>query len=305
MANAPQNYSGHHRRRRRRRKSPMPAIMMIAVLMLAIIIGVAACNHKKNKEESSIQSDSIVSESDALQESGREETTSEESSSKSEMTSSSKESESSMSSESSSVSSGSAQNVANQADDWSLVLVNAKNRLSGDYNVKLANVNANYQLDERIVEDMKAMIAAAKADGYSLQICSAYRSTERSAVLYKNKINQLKNNGLSDQDAAVEAAKWVAPPGTSEHNTGLAADIVSADYFTKYADLEHDFEKFDEFKWLYENCADYGFVLRYPKDKQEATGITYEPWHYRYVGKEHARKIMDQKICLEEYLNQF
>lgn len=186
--------------------------------------------------------------------------------------------------------------------DWQLVLVNPTHKLSGDYEVELAAVVGDYQLDARIVSDMQAMLAAAKADGYTLQICSAYRSTERSRILYTNKVNQLVNSGLTPDDAAVEAAKWVAPPGTSEHNTGLAADIVSADYFTKYAELEHDFEKFDEFTWLYENCAKYGFILRFPKDKQEITGITYEPWHYRYVGKENAQKIMEQKICLEEYL---
>lgn len=187
-------------------------------------------------------------------------------------------------------------------DDWRLVLVNPTHKLSGDYDVELATVVGDYQLDARAVGDMQAMLAAAKADGYTLQVCSAYRSTERSRILYTNKVNQLVNSGLAPDDAAVEAAKWVAPPGTSEHNTGLAADIVSADYFTQYAELEHDFEKFDEFTWLYENCASYGFILRFPKDKQDITGITYEPWHYRYVGKENAQKIMEQKICLEEYL---
>ncbi|WP_312645005.1 M15 family metallopeptidase [Hydrogenoanaerobacterium sp.] len=298
MANAPQNYRG--KRRRGRRKSPVPMILLLAAVLLAIIIGVAACNHKKSGQENSQPPESLISESDAPLESSSED---EASSSESAVPVGGEESDVTVSSESSSGSSSAGPNPE-KPDDWRLVLVNPKNKLSGDYDVTLANVNASYQLDARIVEDMQAMIAAAKADGYSLQICSAYRSTERSAVLYKNKVNQLKNSGYSDEEAAVEAARWVAPPGTSEHNTGLAADIVSVGYFTKYADLEHDFEKFDEFKWLYENCADYGFILRYPKDKQEITGITYEPWHYRYVGKENARKIMDQKICLEEYLNQ-
>lgn len=202
----------------------------------------------------------------------------------------------------SSVASSAATPTAIDKTDWRLVLVNPTHKLGGDYDVKLATVTGDYKLDERIVEDLKSMLAAAKKDGYTLQICSAYRSTERSRVLYQNQIAKFKKAGYSDEKAAIEAAKWVAPPGTSEHNTGLAADIVSSTYFSRHAELDHVFETYPEFTWLYSHCADYGFILRFPKDKQETTGITYEPWHYRYVGKENAKKIMDAKICLEEYL---
>lgn len=133
-------------------------------------------------------------------------------------------------------------------------------------------------------------------------VVSGYRTVETSKRLYENKVQALRNAGYSEENAKTEAARWVAPPGTSEHHTGLAMDVVSSDYFNYYADLEHEFENFDEFSWLYEHCADYGFILRFPKDKQDITGITYEPWHYRYVGIENAKKIMDEKICLEEYL---
>ena len=98
-----------------------------------------------------------------------------------------------------------------------------------------------------------------------------------------------------------EAAKWVAIPGTSEHNTGLATDIVSSDWYTYNSDLEQSFEETDTFKWLYEHCADYGFILRFPKGKESVTGIVYEPWHYRYVGKDVAKYIMENDLTLEEF----
>lgn len=312
MANAPHNNAGGkpvrpangrsgfstgpvHRRRKKRGTPPfLPLLILLAVLAGLIAVGAAACGARgesfQQLESGSVENSSEPQSAATASQSGGEEK--EATSSESPLSSSSV----------ASVSSELESEPIDAAEDWRLVLVNSSNRLDGDYDVELANVNESYQLDARIVEDMKEMLAAAKADGYTLQICSAYRSTERSRVLYSNQINKFKAAGYSDEDAAVEAAKWVAPPGTSEHNTGLSADIVSGDYFTKYAELEHDFEKFDEFKWLYANCAKYGFVLRYPKDKQEITGITYEPWHYRYVGKENAQRIMDEGLCLEEFL---
>ena len=90
-------------------------------------------------------------------------------------------------------------------------------------------------------------------------------------------------------------AQYIAVPGTSEHSLGLAVDLNS---------LEESFEQTAQFKWLIEHCAEYGFILRYPKDKEDITGISYEPWHYRYVGEDHAAKIMEQGLCLEEYVQQ-
>ena len=101
-----------------------------------------------------------------------------------------------------------------------------------------------------------------------------------------------------------QAAQWVARPGTSEHNLGLAADIVSADWYAQHDDLTADFDQTPAFAWLREHCADYGFILRYPLGKESVTGVTYEPWHYRYVGEEAARAIMDAQLTLEEYLQQ-
>ena len=191
---------------------------------------------------------------------------------------------------------------ATYSTDDVLILVNPWNYIPEGYTPNLEQVQGKYNLDIKAAESARNLVAAAKAAGYNMQLCSAYRTVEKSAQLYANKVNQFISYGYSEADAKVEAAKWVAPPGTSEHHTGLAMDLVSSDYWNYYSDLEHDYEKFDSFKWLYEHCAEFGFILRYPKDKQSITGITYEPWHYRYVGVEAATYIMENGLCLEEYL---
>lgn len=187
-------------------------------------------------------------------------------------------------------------------DSSVLILVNPWNYIPEDYVPELEKVQGKYNMDIKAAESARNLVAAAKEAGFNMQLCSAYRTVEKSAQLYKNKVNEYIGYGYSEADAKVEAARWVAPPGTSEHHTGLAMDLVSSDYWNYYSDLEHDYEKFDSFKWMYEHCAEFGFILRYPKDKQDITGITYEPWHYRYVGIEAAAYIMKNGLCLEEYL---
>ena len=187
-------------------------------------------------------------------------------------------------------------------DSSVLILVNPWNYIPEGYVPELEKVQGKYNMDIKAAESARNLVAAAKEAGFNMQLCSAYRTVEKSAQLYKNKVNEYIGYGYSEADAKVEAAKWVAPPGTSEHHTGLAMDLVSSDYWNYYSDLEHDYEKFDSFKWMYEHCAEFGFILRYPKDKQDITGITYEPWHYRFVGVEAATYIMENGLCLEEYL---
>ena len=187
-------------------------------------------------------------------------------------------------------------------DYGTLILVNPWNYIPEDYTLELETVQGKYKMDIKAAESARNLVAAAKEAGFNMQLCSAYRTVEKSAELYQRKVNQYIGYGYSEADAKVEAAKWVAPPGTSEHHTGLAMDLVSSDYWNYYSDLEHDYENFDSFKWMYEHCAEFGFILRYPKDKQDITGITYEPWHYRYVGIEAAEYIMENGLCLEEYL---
>ena len=187
-------------------------------------------------------------------------------------------------------------------DDWRLMLVNQTHLLPDDYSFEHTVIEGYYTFDARAAEALIQMLNDGRAAGYALRIVSTYRTVERSEYLYTNKIAEYQSIGYSAEDAAVEAARWIAPPHTSEHNAGLAIDVVSTDYDQVYGDLMHEFENFPSFTWLSEHCAEYGFVLRYPKDKQEITGITYEPWHYRYVGVEHAKKMQELNMCLEEYV---
>jgi D-alanyl-D-alanine carboxypeptidase len=188
-------------------------------------------------------------------------------------------------------------------DDWRLVLINPTHAIEKELEMEFDEVQG-YKFDSRVAGKVRELIAAAKEDGISLAIVSGYRTMERSRMLYANKIAEYKAMGYDEATAKVEAARWVAPPGTSEHHSGLAMDIVSADYYTKYSDLVEAFEKDKEAIWLKENCARFGFILRFPKDKTDITGINFEPWHFRYVGEEHAQAIMEQGICLEEYLGE-
>lgn len=193
--------------------------------------------------------------------------------------------------------------VSGDQDDWRLVLINPTHAIEQELDIQLTEVNG-YRFDSRVAGKVRELIAAAQSDGISLAIISGYRTMERSRVLYANKVAEYRAMGYDEASAKVEAAKWVAPPGTSEHHSGLAMDIVSSGYYNRYSDLVEAFENDPEAVWLRENCARFGFILRFPKDKTAITGINYEPWHFRYVGEEHAKKIMEQGLCLEEYLGE-
>ncbi len=190
----------------------------------------------------------------------------------------------------------------NASDDWRLLLVNRAHPLPKDFDVDLTEISGStYDFDSRAVGALQDMLAAAKNDGFELSVISAYRKVSKQETLYNSKVAEYVNQGYSEEDAKNEAAKWVAIPGTSEHHTGLATDIVAPSWYQNHGDLDDTFDQTKEFNWLITHCAEYGFVLRYPKDKQDITGITYEPWHYRYVGKENAEYMTAHNLCLEEY----
>ena len=161
-------------------------------------------------------------------------------------------------------------------DEWYMLLVNKENPVTADFTVKTKAVDAEgHTVDERIYDDLTAMLSAAKDAGYDLRISTAYRSYNRQQQLY-------------------DAGATAAAPGTSEHNSGLGVDILT---------VNGEFEGSAAETWLLEHAEEYGFILRYPKDKEDVTGIIYEPWHYRYVGKEAAGYIMEHGLCLEEFLD--
>lgn len=182
--------------------------------------------------------------------------------------------------------------------EWNLMLVNPWNKIPPDYDVILTQLKNGHAIDERAYPYLQNMMDDCRAEGLSPLICSSYRSIDKQAALLGSKVNQYQGQGYAYEAAISEAAQWVAIPGTSEHQLGLAVDIVSL----HNQRLDQSQERTDVQKWLINNCYNYGFILRYPADKSDITGVGYEPWHYRYVGKEAAAEIMEQGICLEEYL---
>lgn len=188
---------------------------------------------------------------------------------------------------------------------WSLILTNTTNPLPEGYAPELASVGSNSRngeqfMDARVKEPLEQMFAAAKADGIELVARSAYRSTQEQTTLFNSMKQDYINQGMSEEEAFAATKQWRNEPGTSEHETGLAVDIVGAADIN--AALVESLEERDWAVWLREHAPEYGFILRYMKDKTDITGTSFEPWHYRYVGVEDAQKITAQGVCLEEYL---
>ncbi len=184
-------------------------------------------------------------------------------------------------------------------DDWQLVLVNKQHPVPDDYTFTLGTIKGSMKCDERIIDDLMDMMQEAKADGVNLVICSPYRDYNRQTVLFNRKIDCYMEQGYSYLEAYKIASMTVTVPGASEHQIGLALDIVS----TTYSSLDVDFGETEAGIWLREHCAEYGFILRYPLGKEYITGIQYEPWHFRYVGKQAAQIIMENDLTLEEFLD--
>ena len=181
---------------------------------------------------------------------------------------------------------------------WQLVLVNAWHTLPADFTVETTAIGGGLRVDRRIAQDLQTMLADCRKAGLKPMVCSAYRTRATQQRLYRNKIARLRAAGYAEADAIKEAGRWVAPPDTSEHQTGLALDLISS----RYQVLDQKQEDTAEQKWLMEHSWEYGFVLRYPTDKSAITGIGYEPWHYRYVGRDAAVAMHASGQCLEEYL---
>ncbi|XJS10960.1 M15 family metallopeptidase [Aerococcaceae bacterium WGS1372] len=176
-------------------------------------------------------------------------------------------------------------------DDWRLVLVNDDNALDEDYEFELTELQNDFLVDERIYEDLQAMFDDARSVGVYPLIVSAYRSRKEQQAIIDERVNNFMAQGMSWQAAYDETMRTVAEPGHSEHETGLAVDIN--------AENEADQVVYD---WLAVNAHFYGFIVRYPANKVEETGIDYEPWHFRYVGVEHATEIYENDLSLEAYL---
>lgn len=182
-----------------------------------------------------------------------------------------------------------------QNDDnaWNLILVNKWNPLPESYLVEWTELANGEKVDKRIYPALQEMFDAARNNGFYPVVASGYRTAEEQQGLMDAKIAEFKAEGYSDTEAAGLAEEWVAVPGTSEHQLGIAVDI-NADGVNSAG--------YEVYEWLDQNAYQYGFILRFPPDKTEITGVSNEPWHYRYVGVEAATEIYNQGVCLEEYL---
>jgi len=190
------------------------------------------------------------------------------------------------------------------ADDWKLVLINKQHSIPEDYTFTfgaIKTIKGDMQCDERTIEELLAMMQAAKDDGVILEVCSPYRDLNYQEFLFNRKIKAYMPKGMSYIDAYSLASQTVTVPGASEHQIGLAFDFVSDTYIT----LDEGFAETSAGIWLKEHCCEYGFILRYPKEKEYITGIEFEPWHFRYVGREAATIIMEENLCLEEFWDKY
>ncbi len=183
-----------------------------------------------------------------------------------------------------------------EATPWNLIVVNMEREIPEGYDPETAEIlDTGYSLDARVTPYYEEMYLAAKEEGIILTPFSGHRSYERQRINYENLTETyMQRYGLDRDAAAKKAATVILPPGTSEHNIGLAMDVCNT--YDSFADSA-------EYAWLMENAYKYGFILRYPKEKEDITGIVFEPWHWRFVGVEYAKKIKDSGLCLEEYLN--
>ena len=184
-------------------------------------------------------------------------------------------------------------------EDWRFILVNPWYILPEEYNeVVTSSLPNGESVDSRCYADLMQMLADCTSAGGNPVVCSSYRPHMKQVALFDQQVESLVSAGRTREEAEAEAGTVVALPGTSEHEIGLAVDICDYDY----QNLDDAQADTPTQKWLMKHSWEYGFILRYPVNKSNITGIIYEPWHYRYVGKEAAREITEKGICLEEYL---
>ncbi len=183
-----------------------------------------------------------------------------------------------------------------------LVLVNKDNKMPEDFHLPLVRLKNGKFVAKKMYASLRAMWfdCERKNPGYSIVVSSAYRSYAKQSILLQEEIQKNERLGMSPKAAKKDALRTVAPPGFSEHQTGLCVDITAKNFQL----LNRAQENTPENKWLQKHCKDYGFVLRYPKGRETITGYSYEPWHFRYVGKKAAKEITRRGITLEEYVRE-
>ncbi|SDQ15998.1 M15 family metallopeptidase [Carnobacterium viridans] len=189
-------------------------------------------------------------------------------------------------------------------EDWNLELVNNWTKIDESIERPLSALpNSNGLLvDQRIIEEYTAMTDAGKEAGHEIIAVSTFRSVELQTTNYNNSIQKYVDEGHSKEEAVKLTEDYIAIPGGSEHHTGLAIDVMDTEWLNSGKGLIAEFDTQASQQWLVEHAADYGFVLRFPKGKEAETGIEYESWHFRYVGKENAAYMKNYNLSLEEYI---
>ena len=178
--------------------------------------------------------------------------------------------------------------------DWELTLVNSNNPIPDNYELTLVSIDEYREFDSRAIGKLQDMLNDIWKNGITnIWVQSAYRSVDEQTKIYNEQVEYYKSQGKTEEEAKKLTERIINKPGYSEHNLGLAVDF-------NYVDSS--FENANAFKWLKDNAENYGFVLRYPKEKEDITQVTYEPWHWRYVGEENAKKMNELGLCLEEYV---
>lgn len=281
--------------KRRKRKKYVPAyialygiIIIIAVLLIVIISKIAGGSNQNNENDTT--SDTL----NRVTEGGTTDNTSSSADNTDEATTTAAKLP-----------------VIADEDDWALYVIGNNNPLPGDFTVEIKTVAGERTLDKRCADYAIQMLNDAKSQNVGLYVTSAYRSIQYQADNLQNYISRLMAQGYTEEEATKQAHKEIALPGHSEHNAGLALDIVSDDYWSNHSDLDESFDKLPQYEWLVNNSWKYGFILSYPKGKENITGFIYEPWHYRFVGLEHAKKIHEvyeatgEFLTVNEYIEQY
>ncbi len=283
---------------RRRRKQNLYTALGLLILLAAIILWICLANRKKPEPDASVSDSSVIptvttasSAASSTTETEPGETTDPtESDTQPAATTTTRRTE--------------GHYVQPAGAAWNLRLVNDWNEMEQEYveSIPLETFayNTYWEFDSRALPYLYRMIDDANAAGCSLWGQSLFRSYNGQYKLYWAQVNELLYQGYGQEEAERVAATIVKRPGQSEHNTGLALDFECSEF----PDLEEGFKDTYAYEWLTAHCAEYGFILRFPKDKEDITGVIYEPWHYRYVGVEAATEIMARGLCLEEYLEE-
>lgn len=188
--------------------------------------------------------------------------------------------------------------VKKTVDDPLLIIVNKDNKVPSNWDVDLVALSGKNKVNKVAYSNLQKMMDKAREKGFDPIVCSSYRSKRRQRELYNETVEKYIAQGKSRKAAKRAAREWVSIPGTSEHQLGLAVDIVPVE--NQVLDTAQQFNPTQ--RWFMKNCYKYGFILRYPDGKKNVTGVGYEPWHYRYVGKKHAKAMKRLGLCLEEYI---